>query len=284
MTFLINPFASKRRRGAEEEVDVGSPEKGNLGPDTPPTAGEHLLGSALPTPSPEEPTLSASTEDRTFKARSRAKYFESLIRSSAEGSSLERVSTPPLDDRTGDRSHNHERVEQRPLALGGLTVAAAADALESLRLELTRVESERRAAVEALRRQTQEAENLKEVVKSLTESRASAIHSRSTIAEQYVDLQRAHERVSRVADLSRIVSKENLELTKAARGVAAEATRQAHDAKKEASAATKAEKRAVKENSRLREKVGYLERMQLDEQTESACRREFMSSRVLETY
>ena len=304
MTFLINPFASKRRN-IPEEVDVGSPDGCHLAPDTPPNAGEHLLGAALPTPPQDETPTSASPEDRTFKARSRAKYFESLIRSrtsntSSAGSpvkqlssndmaSLERVSTPPLEDHAAQPAGHipsSDRLEhpQRPLALGGLTAAAAADALENLRLELSRVESERRAAVEALRRRTQEVENLQTVVKELSESRSSAIHSRCTIAEQYVDLQRAHERVSRVADLSRIVSKENLELTKAARGIAQEATRKANDAQREASAATKAERRASKENSRLRDKVGYLERMDLDEHTESVCKREFVGARVMETY
>ena len=75
-----------------------------------------------------------------------------------------------------------------------------------------------------------------------------------------------------------------MELTKAARGIAQEATRKANDAQREASAATKAERRASKENSRLRDKVGYLERMDLDEHTESVCKREFVGARVMETY
>jgi DNA repair exonuclease SbcCD ATPase subunit len=154
-----------------------------------------------------------------------------------------------------------ERPSQTAALFGGLTAAAAADALQNLRLELTRVENERRSTQEALRRKTQEVDNLQSIVRQLSESRATALSARATLAEKYVDLSRAHERVSRVADLSHAVSKENLELTRNARSVAAEASKEAAEAKKEAEAAAKAEDKAAEENAILRQKVNLLERL-----------------------
>ena len=176
--------------------------------------------------------------------------------------------------------------------VGGLTAAAAADALHNLRIELDRVDTQRRAAIEALRKKEHEVENLKDVVRHLSESRSAALTARTMLAEQYCDLQRAHARVSRVADLSRAVSKENLELTKSARGIAAEASRVAVEACREAAAAGVAEHRACTENVRLREKVSNLSRLTLEEQngggvsggSGSACKQEFVGARVIETY
>ena len=132
--------------------------------------------------------------------------------------------------------------------------------------------------------QTQEVENLTSVVRELSESRAAALIARASLAERYLDLQRDHARVARVADLSRTVSKENLQLTRTARGAAAVAEKEAIDAKREAEAAAGAELRAAEENARLREKVSLLERLGLEQHVESVCFREFTSGRVCETY
>lgn len=319
MSFFSNPFSSKRRREAHE-LELGTPE--DIAPETPPTASQHhrLLKNQASSfssadSSPASPLLSGSAQDTAIKVRDRAQYFESLIRSKAteesdepgrenDGGSLALKNHPSspsnrkttgftLNDNNEDlqQTFHHQQHQQRPQGalFGGLTAAAAADALQNLRLELTRVENERVAAVEALRRKTQEVDNLHSIVRELTESRAAALSARATLAEQFVDLRRAHERVARVADLSRTVSKENLELTKAARGVAAEAAKEAADAKREAAAAGKAESRAAEENAVLRQKINLLERRAWHEEKhgyqplESVCRREFMHT-IVETY
>jgi len=132
--------------------------------------------------------------------------------------------------------------------------------------------------------QTQEVENLTTVIRELSESRAAALSARASLAERYHDLHREHARVARVADLSRTVSKENLELTRAARSAAALAEREAFESRREAIAAGRAERLAADENARLREQLGLLERLGLEERVESICSREFKSSRVCETY
>ncbi|KAG7675292.1 hypothetical protein Ndes2526B_g08162 [Nannochloris sp. 'desiccata'] len=314
MSFFTNPFSYKRRRESEE-LELGTPDQ--IAPETPPTASEHLRSSSSGAEA-DSPSLSLSSDssqqqDTTNKVRSRAQYFESLIRSKAQGgaAATEEEGTP-CEEKDGDFSPSTRKTgfvltnqnedlpttqQQRPsqtaALFGGLTAAAAADALQNLRLELTRVENERHATVEALRRKTQEVDNLQNIVRELSESRAAALSARATLAEQYVDLSRAHERVTRVADLSRAVSKENLELTKNARSIAAEASKEAAEARKEAEAAGKAESRAAEENAVLRQKVNLLERLVTLSCSssrepvhhfsgESVCRPEF--SMPMETY
>jgi len=274
MSFFSNPFSSKRRRESEE-LELGTADQ--IAPETPPTASE-ILHSSPSRAEADSPPISLSSnssqqQENTNKVRARAEYFESLIRSKAQegctnclkdgvSSSSTRKTGFILTNENDDFQGSQQQHPSQTAALfGGLTAAAAADALQNLRLELTRVENERLATVEALRRKAQEADNLQSIVRQLSESRAAALTARATLAEKYVDLSRAHERVSRVADLSRAVSKENLELTKNARSIAAEASKEAAQAKKEADAAVKAEDRAAEENSILRQKVILLERL-----------------------
>jgi hypothetical protein len=295
MSFFSNPFSYKRRRGAE--LEIGTPDQ--ISPETPPTASNVLQTRRQEKPSPsltDSPpsslSPSPSQQTTTIQVRDRAQYFESLIRSKAGGRATK--------EEEGGKDGLSARIlpskcpPQSAALFGGLTAAAAADALQNLRLELNRVENEKLATVEALRRKTQEAENLQNIVRELSESRAAALTARATLAEQYVDLSRAHERVTRVADLSRAVSKENLELTRTARSIAAGASKEAEDARREAAAAGKAEMRAAEENAILRQKVNLLERIvslnstrgggsgQLHFSGEAGCQQEF--TLPIETY
>jgi hypothetical protein len=265
MSFFSNPFSSKRRRETQEleELELGTP--GESAPETPPTDsgfGRQPRQHPSPSSSSDSPSSllssNASQQETTIKVSARAQYFESLIRSKApenDASSNTADLIPSL--KKSPRQHNNGCAE----LFGGLTAAAAADAFQNLRLELTRVERERLATVEALRRKTQEAENLQNIVRELTESRAAALSAKQNLAEQYVDLSRAHERVIRIAHLSREVSKENLELTKNARSIAAEMSKGAAEAKREAEMAVKAENKASQENAVLRQKVNVLEQI-----------------------
>lgn len=273
---FFNPFSSKRRREADEAITelAATGDATSLAPDTPPSSGAHLPASpatAATLGRASAPAAAPATlGDSTIKVRARAEYFEDLIRARTSGGGGAAAPGP------------------QPALVGGLTAAAAADALATLRSELARVEGEKAAALAAARRAAAEVEALRGVVRQLSESRAAALTARATLAEHCSDLQRAHERVTRVADLSRAVSKENLELTRNARGAAAAAAKEAAEARREAAAAGAAEVRAAVENEALRRRLGQLERVSEghvpDAHGSSACRREFTAAKVIETY
>lgn len=138
----------------------------------------------------------------------------------------------------------------------------------------------------ALPPQTAEVENLRQVVRELSESRAGALVKAATLAESHVDLQRAAARASRVAHLSREVSRENLAAAGAAKAAAREAARGARAAADDAEQLGAAGRRAAAENARLRQKMSLLERSgALGEVAASASMREFRArASLLETY
>ena len=53
--------------------------------------------------------------------------------------------------------------------------------------------------------QTSEVDNLRGVVRELTESRSKAVSQRAVLAEKYAELQQEYHRMLRIADLSRTV-------------------------------------------------------------------------------
>lgn len=61
--------------------------------------------------------------------------------------------------------------------------------------------------------QTQECESLMRVVRELTENRSKLVCARTNLAEKLAEMQHEYMRLMRVADLSRIVSKENVAKT-----------------------------------------------------------------------
>ena len=58
--------------------------------------------------------------------------------------------------------------------------------------------------------QSQECENLTKVVRELTQGRSKLVAGRAIQAERLAELQHEYERVLRIADLSRSLSKENM--------------------------------------------------------------------------
>lgn len=292
-SFFVNPF--KRRRGGEE-VELGAGPSG-FTPDTPPNEETLRTASTIgPTSLEGKPADSLKsgrdgiTNASTVDVRSRAQYFESLIRTRQEkvmgsypgiskGQRLPHVVASDMSAST------RIGAEFSALSIGGLTAAAAADALSQLRLELERVEHERDQALNTLKKRNQEVENLTAVVQQLTKSRSSALSARAILAEKFCDLRREHDRVARIADLSREASKENVERAHTARSAAAVAVKEAADARREAAVAISAEHRAAAENAALREKISLLERrISSKDETSSACRREYTAARCLETY
>ena len=61
--------------------------------------------------------------------------------------------------------------------------------------------------------QTQECQSLMRVVRELTENRSKLVCARTNLAEQLAEMQHEYMRLMRVADLSRVVSKENVAKT-----------------------------------------------------------------------
>ena len=61
--------------------------------------------------------------------------------------------------------------------------------------------------------QTQECESLTRVVRELTENRSKLVCARTNLAEKLAEMQHEYMRLMRVADLSRVVSKENVAKT-----------------------------------------------------------------------
>ena len=61
--------------------------------------------------------------------------------------------------------------------------------------------------------QTQECESLMRIVRELTENRSKLACARSNLAERLAEVQHEYMRLMRVADLSRVVSKENVAKT-----------------------------------------------------------------------
>lgn len=295
-SFFVNPF-KRRRAGEEQELGAGS---SAFTPDTPPN--EEVLRTASKTLQRKSADClkavdgNVSCTASTVDVRSRAEYFESLIRTRHErmlGNAAfpkfgQRATVSSAYDACASASASTKTkfcAEFSTLSIGGLTAAAAADALSQLRLELERVERERDQALGALKRRTQEVENLREVVQQLTKSRSSALGARAALAERFCDLRREHDRVARIADLSREASKENVERAQIARSAAAEAVKEAANARKEAAVAVSAEHKAAAENAALREKISLLERrISSKDETTSACRQEYTAARCLETY
>lgn len=284
MTFFTNPF--KRQREAAEEVELGATPDA-LGPPTPPAHGATLGTLSAAATQPKEPVNTASTvaPDLSAKVRAKAAYFESMIKEARAHGSCAPSSSGSSEAGDSDYLDATEQWRTTTQARRMTTPAAAAEQeIESLRAQLAVAELGRKRALEALHRKTQEVSNLTAVVRELSESRAVALSARATLAEKYLDLQREHARTARVADLSRTVSKENLELTRTARTAAALAAKEAAEARKEAEAAARAEFVAAGENAMLRQKVSLLERLGLEEQVASACKREYLAGRVCETY
>ncbi len=65
--------------------------------------------------------------------------------------------------------------------------------------------------------QTQECENLTNVVRELSTSRCKLVAARTVLGEALADMQHEHNRMARVTELSRTVSRENLARANAAR-------------------------------------------------------------------
>lgn len=61
--------------------------------------------------------------------------------------------------------------------------------------------------------QTQECESLMRVVRELTENRSKLVCARTNLAEKLAEMQHEYMRSVRIADLSRVVSKENVAKT-----------------------------------------------------------------------
>ena len=293
-SFFVNPF--KRRRGGEE-VELGAGSSG-FTPDTPPNEETLRTAATIRSTSLEgkpadclKSGRDAVTNASTVDVRSRAQYFESLIRTRQEKvmmggfQGVAKGQRLPLVVASDMSASTRIGAEFSALSIGGLTAAAAADALSQLRLELERVEHERDQALSTLKKRNQEVENLTAVVQQLTKSRSSALSARAILAEKFCDLRREHDRVARIADLSREASKENVERAQTARSAAAVAVKEAADARREAAVAVSAEHRAAAENAALREKISLLERrISSKDETSSACRREYTAARCLETY
>lgn len=158
-------------------------------------------------------------------------------------------------------------------------------ALERLQSELTERDKQSVAAASALACKTQECESLMHVVRELTENRSKLVCARTNLAEKLAEMQHEYMRLMRVADLSRVVSKENVAKTakvmKTLKQVEDESARQQHliGYFKERN------KNLKDENFELKERVCLLERLDLlSYSRDSVCMREFKLHALKETY
>lgn len=158
-------------------------------------------------------------------------------------------------------------------------------AVERLQSELAERDKQSSAAASALACKTQECESLMRVVRELTESRSKLVCTRTNLAEKLVEIQHEYMRLMRVADLSRVVSKENVAKTakvmQTLKQVQDESARQQHliGYFKERN------KNLKDENLELKERVCLLERLDLlSYSRDSVCMREFKLHALKETY
>ncbi|KAL0024388.1 hypothetical protein WJX79_007946 [Trebouxia sp. C0005] len=158
-------------------------------------------------------------------------------------------------------------------------------ALERLQSELIERDRQSVAAASALACKTQECESLMHVVRELTENRSKLVCARTNLAEKLAEMQHEYMRLMRVADLSRVVSKENVAKTakvvKTLKQVEDESARQQHliGYFKERN------KNLKDENFELKERVCLLERLDLlSYSRDSVCMREFKLHALKETY
>lgn len=158
-------------------------------------------------------------------------------------------------------------------------------ALERLRDELAERDRQSIAAASALTCKTQECESLMRVVRELTESRSKLVCAKTNLAEKLAEMQHEYMRLMRVADLSRVVSKENVAKTAKAmqslKKAEDESARQQHliGYFKERN------KNLKDENIELKERLCLLERLDLlSYSRDSVCMREFKLHALKETY
>lgn len=158
-------------------------------------------------------------------------------------------------------------------------------ALERLQSELSERDKQSAAAASALACKTQECESLMHVMRELTENRSKLVCARTNLAEKLAEMQHEYMRLMRVADLSRVVSKENVAKTakvmKTLKQVEDESARQQHliGYFKERN------KNLKDENFELKERVCLLERLDLlSYSRDSVCMREFKLHALKETY
>ncbi|KAL3156045.1 hypothetical protein ABBQ32_013033 [Trebouxia sp. C0010 RCD-2024] len=158
-------------------------------------------------------------------------------------------------------------------------------ALERLTTEVAERDKQSVAAASALACKTQECASLMGVVRELTENRSKLVCARTNLAEKLAEMQHEYMRLMRVADLSRVVSKENVAKTakvmKTLKQVEDESARQQHliGYFKERN------KNLKDENLELRERLCLLERLDLlSYSRDSVCMREFKVHALKETY
>lgn len=158
-------------------------------------------------------------------------------------------------------------------------------ALERLQSELAERNKQGATATSALACKTQECESLMRIVRELTENRSKLVCAKTNLAEKLAEMQHEYMRLMRVADLSRVVSKENVAKTikvmKTLKQVQDESARQQHliGYFKERN------KNLKDENMELKERVCLLERLDLlSYSRDSVCMREFKLHALKETY
>lgn len=180
-----------------------------------------------------------------------------------------------------DQEHHEVQLTIRIPRPSSGAVTKADDLVKEVQLK----ERQRQAALRALNAKTQEAEDLLCVVRELTESRNKLTSFRAIQGERLADLQHEYMRVSRVADLSCALSRENIakagQLTQRLNQVEEELARQ-----KLINQQTKDRYARLKmDNMDLREKICLLERLDMYTfRRESACMVEFQQMHLKETY
>eukprot|EP00884_Botryococcus_braunii_P000408 jgi/Botrbrau1/10368/Bobra.146_2s0007.1 len=189
------------------------------------------------------------------------------------------------DQRMTDRSSNGAAHPTAPNPTVDTQREAYEATVASLRSELAALQRDQERTNIALQAKTNECESLLQVVRELTESRCKLVNARVGLMELAADLEQENTRLSRITDLSRTISRENLDKANAAYCYAEKAKDEAYKQRQVAAALRCANSQLEQEKQALLKRLESLSALQAANSSEntgpSACMLAFTASWAL---